>query len=363
MKKMCQPTLYVYNLSDTFRDPRQKTLGVTANTTAYYKHGHKLFDTGNYALGEVFLARARQYACRVHRAADADLFFIPAYSARFFDSVSLGVDLFRELDAITVGNTTALQKNGGNDHFMIQPRIGASYERSPYKELNYRDTRLLCTHRLSLEQMTTHYGGTYNPEWFYESVPYPSHVRSPWRSSKRTRLVTIATSPHGRYRLLRKTLLHQCRARPTACAIGSTDNVHDLYASSTFCLQPPGDSVSRRGVIDSLLVGCIPVFFHEEQLDQWPWHFRAWASNASVLFGIPHSGQSINTNIIDELSHVRHSDVFRMRESIEANSMKLMYSIKDTNESDAFVVTLRELWHRSKLGLHQHRTCERHVKR
>ena len=31
------------------------------------------------------------------------------------------------------------------------------------------------------------------------------------------------------------------------------------YASAVFCLQPPGDTVTRRGFYDSWLLGCIPV--------------------------------------------------------------------------------------------------------
>ena len=33
----------------------------------------------------------------------------------------------------------------------------------------------------------------------------------------------------------------------------------ELYAQSVFCLQPPGDSPTRRAFYDSLLFGCIPV--------------------------------------------------------------------------------------------------------
>ena len=35
-------------------------------------------------------------------------------------------------------------------------------------------------------------------------------------------------------------------------------NVYELYWKSTFCLQPPGDDLSRKGIIDSLLLGCEP---------------------------------------------------------------------------------------------------------
>ena len=34
--------------------------------------------------------------------------------------------------------------------------------------------------------------------------------------------------------------------------------VYEAYWTSTFCLQPPGDAISRKGVVDSILLGCIP---------------------------------------------------------------------------------------------------------
>ena len=60
-------------------------------------------------------------------------------------------------------------------------------------------------------------------------------------------------------------------------------NISDLYWRSTFCLMPPGDAASRKGTIDSMLLGCIPVHFYEAQMLQWPWHWGDWRRNASVL--------------------------------------------------------------------------------
>ena len=39
-----------------------------------------------------------------------------------------------------------------------------------------------------------------------------------------------------------------------------------LLRSSTFCLQPAGDSLTRKGTLDALLLGCVPVFFHQSQV-------------------------------------------------------------------------------------------------
>jgi len=41
------------------------------------------------------------------------------------------------------------------------------------------------------------------------------------------------------------------------------------YFNSVFCLQPPGDSYSCKAMVDSMVGGCIPVLFVEEQLRLW----------------------------------------------------------------------------------------------
>ena len=46
-----------------------------------------------------------------------------------------------------------------------------------------------------------------------------------------------------------------------------------VYALSTFCLSPPGDTFTRRGFWDALLAGCIPVVFHDRSRN-WPTFFE-----------------------------------------------------------------------------------------
>jgi hypothetical protein len=70
--------------------------------------------------------------------------------------------------------------------------------------------------------------------------------------------------------------------RPSSYA--STRQILELYAQSTFCVQPPGDMLARPGILDALSVGCIPVFLVADQQRLWP-HF--WeGSTASLL--LPH---------------------------------------------------------------------------
>ncbi|GAA6004436.1 uncharacterized protein JCM10292_007067 [Rhodotorula paludigena] len=46
--------------------------------------------------------------------------------------------------------------------------------------------------------------------------------------------------------------------------------LHLDMAQSTFCLQPPGDSPTRKGFFDSILLGCIPVIFRRDTYSRIP---------------------------------------------------------------------------------------------
>ncbi|CAI5495401.1 unnamed protein product [Closterium sp. Naga37s-1] len=68
---------------------------------------------------------------------------------------------------------------------------------------------------------------------------------------------------------------------PSGCY--DTWQVAVVMLQSKFCLQPTGDSSVRRSTFDSLLAGCIPVFFKEESFNmQYPWHFPEDRSTISV---------------------------------------------------------------------------------
>ena len=56
------------------------------------------------------------------------------------------------------------------------------------------------------------------------------------------------------------------RPPPESDASGRVASIAALYWRSTFCLQPIGDGVSRAGIIDALLLGCIPVLFSDGQV-------------------------------------------------------------------------------------------------
>jgi len=53
---------------------------------------------------------------------------------------------------------------------------------------------------------------------------------------------------------------------------------------STYCAHPPGDTPSRKGIIDSIVMGCVPVLFIEAQMDLWRAHFTKEEFASMVVF-------------------------------------------------------------------------------
>ena len=66
------------------------------------------------------------------------------------------------------------------------------------------------------------------------------------------------------------------------------DSHEVVYLMSEFCLTPPGDTATRRGFWDALMVGCIPVVFDERSRD-WPAHFIDGNASAVSVFVDPHA--------------------------------------------------------------------------
>lgn len=95
---------------------------------------------------------------------------------------------------------------------------------------------------------------------------------------------------------------------------------------ASFCLQPPGDTPTRRSTFDGILAGCIPVFFEDlTAKSQYGWHlpreefgeFSVFIPKEDVVFG----GQ----RILDVLMGIPRAEVRRMREKVMELMPKILY--------------------------------------
>jgi len=188
--------------------------------------------------------------------------------------------------------------------------------------------------------------------------------------------VAASFNVRGPARGLRRNLKNACLAeqeggclfvRPNRWGKMGPDGQHDLlrpvyaaYSNATFCLQPPGDAISRKGVVDALLLGCIPVFFHPDQVRQWGWHF-SWGAKASITLPLDAAGE-----VMQRLAAVPIGEVRRMQQAIRRHAGMLSYRLRSVGrgrKDDAFAILLRalHLHARERIATSAHMHAHAHV--
>ena len=384
----CRPRLYVYELPDTYRDRLKhagrgvglplEPLRKLRKQLSGFPQGVNLWDSQQYQLGRLLHERSLSYRCRTHDPALADLFFIPAFNADLLHGPLIGEPwrrrgrgasisdehsdlLFDRLRAVrsSGSNESVFEARGGANHFVLNERLGADFENRPFAELAFDDVRLGSTIRLAHEEYTEAWKHLPWPGYravpsLYHSIPFSSavHLDSnargvPWahvRGQRRPVLVGAAFGlDHGAKDAvkLRRALHRSCMAHAALCEFKLPEGMHaeigqqrlltiyNLYWRATFCLMPPGDAISRKGTVDSLLLGCIPVHFYEAQLKLWPWHWGGWHVNATVLLdaGAVLAGK---LDVTAHLAGIAAAQVATLRDTIEAHGQVLQYSAVET---------------------------------
>jgi len=134
---------------------------------------------------------------------------------------------------------------------------------------------------------------------FSYAVPYPSHSHPSRPSLSLHRRISHNIScifttdvrndslPRNEIAIkLRSSLLDQCN-RLDGCVTASSmskdpvgrfnlmlkqglaKKYMEIYLQSKYCIQPPGDTSSRKGIFDSLTMGCVPVLLFKWQATQY----------------------------------------------------------------------------------------------
>lgn len=364
------PTFFVYALPPRWRHKGDGT-GEAAAPPVENDIGVELFASGEFGTAATFYQRALVDACRVVDPRAASLFFIPAFLDVKHHGSFCGAfrprrdarcspdGLQRRLAEVRdAAGRAFVEARNGTDHFVITPRFGLESDSRPMVELDLRAAWLGGAARLAVEDSI---GGNRWPLRampMYRSVPYTSMVHSaggrrwselPWRDAHAARPLLAAAffdvpkrgarHPPPAAIALRRALADACAANTLECAhllprdlrrsTNSTGTrgvvaIADLYRRATFCLQPMGESVSSKSTIDALLLGCIPVLFHDGQRQQWPWHVGSWFARASVLL----DGAAVargELNALAELRRIEPSAVLAMRRTIAEHAHCVHY--------------------------------------
>jgi hypothetical protein len=124
---------------------------------------------------------------------------------------------------------------------------------------------------------------------------------------------------------IRGLLYNQCINAKTRCSlldcskIKCSHNPIPIYKKllhAEFCLQPRGDTATRRSVFDSIIAGCIPVFFHEDTAyTQYSWHLPKDPTTYSVFMS--ETGIKNGSILVEEvLGSYSQTRIKEMREEL-----------------------------------------------
>ncbi|XP_062075948.1 xyloglucan-specific galacturonosyltransferase 1-like [Humulus lupulus] len=337
------------------------------------KLGKAWYRTHQYSLEPIFHARVLKHPCRVHNEDEAKLFYVPFYGGLdilrwHFKNVSndvkdsLGLELMKWLD-----RQRPWARNSGKDHVFVLGKISWDFRR---KE-NSWGTRLL-----ELEQMQNPTKLLIERQPWHENdigIPHPTyfHPQSDqdiisWQtkiiSSYRKHLVSFAgaarpDAPEN----IRSILINQCTSVDDQncqfldCSSGGCsqpESVIELFVESEFCLQPPGDSPTRKSVFDSLVSGCIPVLFDPfTAFYQYPWHLPEDHAKYSVFIDQKEVRQ-MEVNVVEELMKISKKQRDDMRRFIVYELLPgLVYGDTDSQFEkfqDSFSITMSNLLEKVK---------------
>lgn len=303
------------------------------------------------SLDPLFHRRLLEYPCLTPDPSAADALFLPFYASiaalpflygDLYNSSSLhALDLFHHLrDHFP----QILTKNSAHDLFMVAALPAWDLSQDPSTNPPLWGTSLLQLPQfINITVLTVESRAS---PWQEQAVPYPTSFHpatlarlDAWiaraRRSRRTNLVLFVGGGGGGGPNIRGSIKSECENRSNLCEIVDCSNgvcAHDPVRfmppmlRSDFCLQPPGDTPTRRSTFDGILAGCIPVFFEEISAKlQYGWHlpkkeydeFSVFIPKEDVVFG--------GVRIVEVLEKIPREKVRKMRERVLELAPSVMY--------------------------------------
>ncbi|XWS49930.1 hypothetical protein CRYUN_Cryun12cG0045200 [Craigia yunnanensis] len=376
--------IFVYDLPSKFNKDLVGQCGFMIPWTNFFKYfnneamgepiaklGKGWYHTHQYALELIFHTRALKHPCRVYNENEAKLFYVPFYGGLdilrwHFKNVSNDVKDTLALELVKwLENKKSWLQNSGKDHVFVLGKISWDFRRRSDASWG---TRLLELEqmqnpmKLLIERQPWHINdiGIPHPTYFH---PHSDDDIITWQlkiiRSNRKNLVSFAgvAKPHAPENI-RSILIIQCNSDEKKCRFlnctsggcNQPESVIELFMESEFCLQPPGDSPTRKSVFDSLVSGCIPVLFDPfTAYYQYPWHLPEDHSKYSVFIDQEETRQ-MKVNVVERLMKVPVREREDMRRYIVYKLLPgLVYG--DSNSQlekfqDAFSITMNNLLER-----------------
>ncbi|OWM66784.1 probable xyloglucan galactosyltransferase GT14 [Punica granatum] len=333
------------------------------------------YSTNQFSLEVIFHNRMKQYKCLTNDSSIATAIYIPYYAgldvAQFLWHSTKYRDIGPQELVKWLRARPEWKRMWGKDHFLVAGRISWDFRRETFNDSDWGTNLLVLPEVKRMTSLVLE--STLIPDATDFAIPYPTYFH-PWSDAdvihwqnqmkrlKRSYLFSFAGARRPNLpNSIRDEIIDQCRAVKSKCKLlecysrGNTCyrpvNLIRLFQESVFCLQPQGDSYTRRSTFDSILMGCIPVFFHSgSAYDQYRWHLPSDHTKYSVF--IPEAEvKKRKVNIEKVLSEIPRRKVEEMQQEVIELIPKIVYadprSELETFE-DAFDLTVKGVLERIK---------------
>ncbi|KAE8792984.1 xyloglucan galactosyltransferase KATAMARI1 [Hordeum vulgare] len=294
-------------------------------------------------------------ACLADDPARADAVFLPYYASLdalpfLLDPAMLNLSAAHGAplaDFLKRDRPRILERRHGHDHFLVLAGPAWDYAQPPDTDPRLWGTTSLLR-RPEFDNFTFLTLESRAWPWQEHAVPHPTsfHPSSlprlrAWlaraRRSRRTALMLYAGAVSKPSRPnIRGSILAECANRTDRtctvvdCSGGSCDLNPVRYMramlKARFCLEPPGDTPTRRSTFDAIVAGCVPVFFENASArTQYGWHlppgrydeFSVTIPKDAVVLG--------GVQIAETLAAVPEEEVTRMRERLLELAPRVVY--------------------------------------
>lgn len=330
--------------------------------------------TNQFSLEVIFHNKMKHYRCLTKNSSLASAVFVPYYAGLdvgqyLWDNFNVSVrDSSPKALSKWLSERPEWKRMWGRDHFLIGGRIGWDFRRTKEDDSEW-GTNLMFLPELSNMSFLPIESGSYDNDF---PIPYPTYFHPSndeevlkWqkrmRKVKRPYLFSFVGAPRPNSAdNIRQELINHCLSSSKKCNFldcydGTYNKCEDpvgvirAFQSSVFCLQPPGDSFTRRSTFDSILAGCIPVFFHPKSAyEQYLWHFPKNGSTYSVF--IPEEDvMKRRVKVNETLLRVSKSEVMAMREEVIRLIPRIIYGDPRSRlerTEDAFDVAVKGILRR-----------------
>jgi hypothetical protein len=237
--------------------------------------------------------------------------------------------------------------NYAMDHYILKPKCKALIA----------GTCTNCT-KFAIDDYSYMYSGDNgikNRGNYWHAIPFPAdfHYSSsvsapfPWEQTYRPILASYTGSEksfYGPSRRLRQSIAHYCNLHQDKCVHRSYGlngtrysfkveghNPLAIAQHSVFCFQPTGDLMTRKGLFDALLQGCIPVTFDAltaKVMYTWHWEESFWRDISIEMNFHPVSYRYQDPIItLENLMKYNRSYIEWKQSLIRAHVFELQYSL------------------------------------